>query len=97
MDCIEKCDNCKRARTLQNEALVCDVGNKNKVLYDGHQYTNEYYWCDGKYQQQIGKEGRNLLDDLKSGKIFENSKELEKFQKNFEKLEKNWGKENFKK
>lgn len=81
MDCIEKCDNCKRARTLQNETLVCDVGNKNKVLYDGHQYTSEYYWCDGKYQQQIRKEGRHLLDNLKSGKIFENSKEFEKFKK----------------
>lgn len=92
MDCIEKCDNCKRARTLQNETLVCDVGKKNKVLYDGHQYTSEYYWCDGKYQQQIGKEGRHLLDDLKSGKIFENSKEFEKFKKSYEKLEKKIGK-----
>ena len=41
MDCIEKCDNCKRARTLQNETLVCDVGNKNKVLYLDFERTFE--------------------------------------------------------
>lgn len=92
MDCIVKCDNCKRAINIPNGNMICDVGNKNKVLYDGHQYTSEYYWCNGKYQQQIGKEGRNLLDDLKSGKIFENSKEFEKFKKSYEILEKKIGK-----
>lgn len=92
MDCIEKCDNCKRAKELPNGNMICDVGNKNKVLYDGWQYTDQYYWCNGKYQQQIGKEGRHLFDDFKSGKIFENSNEFEKFKKSYEKLEKKIGK-----
>lgn len=93
MDCIDKCDNCKRAQNLPNGTMVCDVGNKNKVLHNGWQYTDQYYWCDGKYQQQIGREGRSLFDDLKNGKIFENEKSFENFKRSYAKLEKRIGKE----
>ena len=92
MDRIEKCDNCNRAKELPNGNMVCDVGNKNKILYDGWQYTDQYFWCKGKYQQQRGKEGRSIFDELKSGKIFESNKEFEKFKKDYEKLEKKLGK-----
>lgn len=64
MNCIRECDNCKRAITnISDESMVCNVGNKNKLLYnpDGNpKYTENWYWCKGKYQQQIGIEGRQL-------------------------------------
>lgn len=56
MNAIDKCYNCKRSyRDSNDRKMFCEI--KNKVLYDGNQHTEEYYWCNGKYQQQIGKEG----------------------------------------
>ena len=60
MNIINKCYNCKRCHDLEDGTMICDVGNKNKVLYDGNQHTNEYFWCNGKYQQQISIEGVSI-------------------------------------
>ncbi len=85
-DIVDKCYNCSRHHDLEDGTTICDVGNKNKILYDGLQHTEEYYWCNGKYQQQLGKEGRSLFDDFKSGKIFKNEKEFQKFKNNYDRF-----------
>lgn len=86
-DRICQCDNCRRACTLANDTMICDVGNKNKILYDGHQTTEKYYWCNGKYQQQIGIEGRSIFDDVLNGKVFEDDRKLKKFAEEYKKLD----------
>lgn len=86
-DIIDKCYNCGRCHNnLETGIMTCDVGNKNKVLYDGSKHTEEYYWCNGKYQQQLGKEGRSLFDDLKNNKIFQSNREYQKFKNNYDRF-----------
>lgn len=53
MEKADKCYNCKRAVDMEDGKMICNVGNKNKILYDGWQHTDNYYWCNGKYQQEI--------------------------------------------
>ena len=58
MDICDKCYNCERSKDEDNGKMICEI--KNKVLYDGNQHTIDYFWCNGKYQQQIRKEGSKI-------------------------------------